>query len=368
MGKVILLIIVSLIALSGCTQTDAVVSINPTAPAPTANAYVSGTDEVRDINWIEKDKYDISPEVARFVTITNMELYCRLYDAIDNLEDSVNISGYSSDQLDDIINALWHKSNAEFFYLTIGEYEPIRVEGTTVMIEYGYDKETIRQMKKDFATEVNNILNTIADTSESALYNEIAIYTYLERSCTYNYNDPERAEGKEEFLKKVNSASEAEKEELYRELMDFLGDPMEISNTIDAYSVLVNKTGICFGFAGALTYLYNKLDIDCLTVGSVPPNHAWNIICIDGEWYHLDLTYEITNQTDALRYLNITDSERQKDGYTAWTETYADEELNLMESCTDTRFQSLRGATSFSIEDGVLKYTTADGEQSLPLK
>lgn len=53
------------------------------------------------------------------------------------------------------------------------------------------------------------------------------------------------------------------------------------------------KKGVCQAYADAYTYiLKKKLNIDCYTLGSVDLNHAWNVVKIDGEWYHVDVTWD----------------------------------------------------------------------------
>ncbi len=59
-----------------------------------------------------------------------------------------------------------------------------------------------------------------------------------------------------------------------------------------AYDNLVNKTSVCQGYAEAMWYLLYKLDIDCRMVTSEKLNHAWNVVCVDGKWYHLDATWD----------------------------------------------------------------------------
>ena len=53
-----------------------------------------------------------------------------------------------------------------------------------------------------------------------------------------------------------------------------------------------NKTGVCSAYAAAYQYIMkDMLGIPCITVTSYEMNHAWNMIKIDGEWYHVDVTW-----------------------------------------------------------------------------
>lgn len=78
-----------------------------------------------------------------------------------------------------------------------------------------------------------------------------------------------------------------------------------------AYGVLVNKLGVCEGYAEAVKLLMKKVGIECRIVsgnaddGSADwrnewGNHAWNIVKIDGNYYHVDATW-------GYNYFNVTD-------------------------------------------------------------
>lgn len=56
--------------------------------------------------------------------------------------------------------------------------------------------------------------------------------------------------------------------------------------------LLNNKTGVCQAYADTYKYIMNLLNIDCITISSNSMNHAWNMIKIDGSWYHVDVTWD----------------------------------------------------------------------------
>ncbi len=71
-----------------------------------------------------------------------------------------------------------------------------------------------------------------------------------------------------------------------------------------AYGIITNKTGVCQAYAEAYMVLMAMLDIPCQLVSSNPMNHAWNLVKLDGDWYHVDVTWDdpIYNGSDKIGY------------------------------------------------------------------
>ncbi len=86
-------------------------------------------------------------------------------------------------------------------------------------------------------------------------------------------------------------------------------------------SALYFKEAQCSGFAAAFNRLCNLNNVWCITVtgtarGSSMANgpHAWNIVCLNGKYYHVDPTFMLGSNLDKpskLRYVyvNYTDSQ-----------------------------------------------------------
>lgn len=60
------------------------------------------------------------------------------------------------------------------------------------------------------------------------------------------------------------------------------------SNT--AYGVLVQGYGTCNGYADAMAIFLDKLNIINYKISN--SEHIWNLVYLDGKWYHLDLTWD----------------------------------------------------------------------------
>ncbi len=62
------------------------------------------------------------------------------------------------------------------------------------------------------------------------------------------------------------------------------------------YGVFVNKKAVCAGYAKATQYLMNLMGIECTYVTS--DTHAWNLIKLEGDYYHLDTTWGDSSNTE----------------------------------------------------------------------
>lgn len=78
-------------------------------------------------------------------------------------------------------------------------------------------------------------------------------------------------------------------------LHDYLATHAQYDETLrfrDAYTILVKGTGVCQAYTLAYRLLLNRVNITSGTVTSTSLNHIWNIILIDGNWYHVDVTWD----------------------------------------------------------------------------
>lgn len=62
----------------------------------------------------------------------------------------------------------------------------------------------------------------------------------------------------------------------------------------DASGVLLHGTGVCDSYARAYLMLMTAAGVDCMIVSGTAGggNHAWNLVKLDGSWYHVDCTWD----------------------------------------------------------------------------
>ena len=58
-----------------------------------------------------------------------------------------------------------------------------------------------------------------------------------------------------------------------------------------SYDLIVGGTAVCRGYAEAYRELLAQVGIPCVVVRSEEMNHAWNLVYINNNWYHVDVTW-----------------------------------------------------------------------------
>ena len=84
-----------------------------------------------------------------------------------------------------------------------------------------------------------------------------------------------------------------------------------------AYGALVEKKALCEGYSKAFAYLCNLAGIEnAIVTGETYVPHMWNMVKLDGNWYHVDVTWDkpadelhkIFPDVILYQYFMVTDS------------------------------------------------------------
>lgn len=91
----------------------------------------------------------------------------------------------------------------------------------------------------------------------------------------------------------------------------------------DMLGFLSTKTGTCQGYAWTYMAVMRELGVESCYVASDSLNHIWNMVRIDGEWYHCDLTWDdnAENISDHRHFLN-SDKKAASQGHKDWYSAY----------------------------------------------
>ncbi len=91
------------------------------------------------------------------------------------------------------------------------------------------------------------------------------------------------------------------------------------ADTFTAQGVLAGRRAVCVGYAVTFRLFMNMLGIDCMVVHDDSLVHTWNLVKIDGGWYHTDLFFDAP--TMKYNHFNLSDTLRKSD-YDWDTELY----------------------------------------------
>lgn len=163
----------------------------------------------------------------------------------------------------------------------------------------------------------------------------LAAFSYESSDASYDYivsrekrdrMQSELDDAVASYISGLNDINSTFEQELY--IHDRLCNETEYFDCEDpliytSYGALVQKKAVCEGYSRAMQLLCSELGIPCLLVYGDSENegHMWNLINPGDGWYHLDVTWDDTNEL-CHTYFNMTDSEISAN-HTIY-DTYAD--------------------------------------------
>ena len=88
------------------------------------------------------------------------------------------------------------------------------------------------------------------------------------------------------------------------------------------YGTLIRHKGRCEGFSKSFMWCMREVGVECMTVSgeqnwdntALYPNHSWNIVKINGEYYNLDVTVDDIRMTEVVKtpanygFYNVSDN------------------------------------------------------------
>lgn len=87
-----------------------------------------------------------------------------------------------------------------------------------------------------------------------------------------------------------------------------------------------NKTGVCQAYMLAYRAVLNELGITNITVSSDEMNHTWNMVKLDGSWYHIDVTWNDPIDDVPLRAYHdnflLSDAGIAAAGHESWDDSW----------------------------------------------
>lgn len=230
------------------------------------------------------DGYDFDAKFYPYYAMLNQagqSLYRQVYaNAMAVNADFTAVEPVAAEQLSYVMSAVYN-DHPELFWLDTQYYYTYSTSGATkaISLEFNETADNLSANQKEYQSRLQKVVNGASAYSTDA-EREKYVHDYFLNNCTYDLNAP------------LNQSS---------------------------YSALVNGVSVCAGYARAMQNAMLELGIPCYycTGTAQGGDHAWNIIYLDQEYYHVDLSWNDnlseTYDTNAYIYYNLTDNEISSD-------------------------------------------------------
>ena len=239
------------------------------------------------------------------LTQTEKNIYNDICAAIEATQNVINLSKYHIDY-----NKMWGiyqkviADNPQYFWVSkFIEYTHLNQNGKDTIIDlilYYTDGEITDNIK-------NNKLTTVASRDKiNAQINQVNLWVEaMLATIPSSYTDIEKEYLIHNLI--VNSVTydhSAVGQELSR---------TNYSRIYDIYGAAINKKAVCEGYSRLFQYLCYQVGINSAIIHGTSENqaHAWNAVRLNGNWYHVDLTWNdgMDGDIPLYDYFNLTTEE-----------------------------------------------------------
>ena len=205
-------------------------------------------------------------QLTKNFKVNNMQDILNVYYTVFN-SGMTSFTFYCSNSYDACIDDVNYISNNQKLLSHINNFVPVFNTFKNVETEFdNLGKVTInviltyndKEMVKEINDEVDKVIKEIIKDDMSTKEKIKAIHDYIINKAKY---DSDRSDKK---VTKYHSDI--------------------------AYGPLFEGYAICGGYSDAMKLFLDKLDIPNFKISS--ENHVWNVVFVDGEWLHIDLTWD----------------------------------------------------------------------------
>lgn len=223
--------------------------------------------------------------------------YDNMLDAVLHHRPSFVVDGITFEELSNVAEAVEYDHPEIFWYRTFS------LLGDVVNLKYGASEEEVALIQKRIDEVVPKYLAEI-DDSMSAY--DVALRLHVKLISLVDYDTA--------ALRKEDAKGGPDKDKI-----DYLRSMC---------GVFLNGKAVCEGYVRAMQYLLQKCGVECAELaghirkdsGELKGGHAWLIIKIDGEYYHIDTTWDdgsntvqtVKNNHLGFDYFCITTAEAER--------------------------------------------------------
>lgn len=213
-------------------------------------------------------------------------LYDVIRNGLYNMEKSIPVKGADIKTVETIYQKILMDNPGLFFVKSVRYQQMSLIQAGSLLPKYRFSKEQVDATLNAVYQKALQLVSIIADKPE--LERELAIHSFFNKSVIYDHS--------------------------------FMASSYECVGPI-----LFGK-GVCKGISKAAKLLFDCCGIKSLVVHGnslksqdivdVDAGHAWNILLIEKQFYHLDITFDITVKTHDVErydYFNLSDAEMRLD-------------------------------------------------------
>lgn len=253
------------------------------------NAIIENNEIVQDRPTDSQiEQFETKKETKCFYYYDNLSqdektAYLTLYYGFVEYDDSIRMEVQEED-LKDVFTAVLY-DNPDMFWVDYEYDYMVYSDSVAFSPKYRLTEDEVKTMQDSVNDKIDEIMTEV-NKLDSDYEKELYIHDYIIENTEYDISTLEK-----------------------------MGDTV--------HSVLVSGKSICEGYARTVQILLDKLGIENYLVtgdtesdGEILP-HMWNIVNIDGDNYHLDVTWDdLNDEFDTVYfYFNVTDEYISRDHY-----------------------------------------------------
>ena len=238
-----------------------------------------------------------APAVSQYIAAAETEI-ASLSEVVragfENYETSIDISRFELTaedfpRISEVVNYV--RTIPELFYISVDGNVGVsqvwsdsaqKIIISTINIKYNNTYEEAKPLIDEFNAKADEIISEVITDDMSELQKALKLHDYLVLNTVY----------------------------------DTTGELPDLNKGSSAYDILVCGNGICQGYAQAYNVLLQRAGMDSIMVVSYDMKHAWNLVSVDDEWYHVDVTWDdpVPDSPGLVnhKYFLLSDDEIQK--------------------------------------------------------
>lgn len=180
-------------------------------------------------------------------------------------------------------------------------------DNNTIYLTYKYDEDEQALIVENFKERIEEIINSCVEETDNDTMIAIELYHYLSSNSVYDH------------------------------------DAIDGHHDVSAYRMIMENAGICQSFSGAYAYLLMQCGIQAIPCSGYNDSdaHEWVYVKLDGEYYHMDPTFENGYAGTGTVFFGMTNDKRAESGYPVENFNISNTWIGDEVQASDERFASL---------------------------